>query len=122
MRPIQGSTQRCCESRAQRYCSDGRISGMRLVLFALALLSAVAAAQTHEVYPSLAAAPDGNGFIATWLEVDPSNPMTARAVFSRLDAALTPSAPTTLYPPLLQNAPTVARTKNGKSWISAGGF
>src|SRR5438067_7429358 len=185
----------------QRYCSGRRIRGMRLVLFALALLSAVAAAaqvtvgdeivsgplpkqiapvslaapavalardhtgiaiawtmanssgvdaanrvyvtridesggsgttremplasanvRTHEVSPSLAAAPDGNGFIATWLEVDPSTPMMARAVFSRIDAALTPSAPTTLYPPGLPVAPTIVRTKNSKSWISAGGF
>jgi hypothetical protein len=83
---------------------------------------ASAAARTNEVYPSLAAAPDGNGFIAVWLEVDPSNPMTARAVFSRLDVALTPSAPTTLSPALLPVAPTVVRTKNSKSWISAGGF
>ena len=80
------------------------------------------AAQAHQVYPSLAAAPDGNGFIAAWLEIDPSTPMTARAVFARLDAALTPSAPTTLYPPLLPIAPMVVRTKNSKSWISAGGF
>ena len=83
---------------------------------------ASATPQTHEIYPSLAAAPDGNGFIAAWLELDPANPMTVRAVFSRVDAALTPSALTTLYPPLLAIAPTVARTKNDKSWISAGGF
>jgi len=83
---------------------------------------ASANARTHQVYPALAAAPDGNGFIAAWLEVDPASPMTARAVFSRIDAALTPAAPTTLYPPLLPNAPAVARTKSGKSWISAGGF
>jgi hypothetical protein len=83
---------------------------------------ASAAAQAHQVYPSLAAAPDGNGFIAAWLEIDPSAPMTALAVFARLDAALTPSAPTTLFPPGLPVAPTFVRTKDSKSWISAGGF
>src|SRR5207244_7115564 len=65
--------------------------------------------RTHEVSPSLAAAPDGNGFIAAWLEIDPSTPMTARAAFSRIDAALTPSAATTLFPSLLPIAPTVVR-------------
>jgi hypothetical protein len=78
--------------------------------------------RTHEAFPSLAAAPDGNGFIAAWLEIDPSTPMTARAAFTRIDAALTPSAPTTLFPPGLPVTPTVVRTKNSKSWISAGGF
>ena len=78
--------------------------------------------QAHELYPSIAAAPDGNGFIVAWLESDPSAPMTVRAVFSRVDAALNPSAPTTLFSPLLPTAPPVVRTKDGKSWIGASGF
>jgi hypothetical protein len=83
---------------------------------------ATPAAQTHQIYPSIAAAPDGNGFVAAWLEIDAYNAMATRAVFSRLDAALTPSAPTILFPSPLPNTPAVVRTSNAKTWISAGGF
>src|ERR1043165_833513 len=83
---------------------------------------ATPAAQTHEVYPSIDAAPDGNGFVAAWMEIDPYNPMTARAVFSRLDAALTPSAPSVLFPGPLSTTAAVVRTSHAKTWISAGGF
>lgn len=83
---------------------------------------ATPAVQTHQVYPSIAAAPDSNGFVAAWLEIDGFNPMTARAVMARLDAALTPSAPTILFPTLLPVTPAVVRTSNAKTWISAGGF
>ncbi|HKS25008.1 MAG TPA: hypothetical protein VJZ76_19590 [Thermoanaerobaculia bacterium] len=83
---------------------------------------ATAAAQTHEVYPSIDAAPDGNGFVAAWLEIDPYAPMTARAVFARLDAALMPLAPAVLFPAPLTTTPAIVRTSNAKTWISAGGF
>src|SRR6202007_1437447 len=83
---------------------------------------ATAATQAHEVYPSIAAAPDGNGFVAAWLEIDPYTPMSARAVFARLDAALTPSAAAVLFPSPLPNTPAIVRTSNAKTWISAGGF
>jgi hypothetical protein len=78
--------------------------------------------QTHQIYPSIAAAPDGNGFVVAWLEIDGANPSAARAVFSRLDAALTPSTPVILFPSPLPNTPAVVRTSNAKTWISAGGF
>ena len=84
---------------------------------------ASAVAQAQQLFPSLAAAPDGNGFIVAWLEIAPSTPAAAQAVFSRIDAAtLTPSAPTALFPPPLAISPTLVRTKNGKTWISAGGL
>ena len=83
---------------------------------------ATAAAQTHEVYPSIDAAPDGNGFVAAWMEIDPYAPMTARAVFTRLDAALMPSAPAVLFPAPLTTTPAIVRTSNAKTWLSAGGF
>ncbi|HEY6140602.1 MAG TPA: hypothetical protein VI670_22840 [Thermoanaerobaculia bacterium] len=83
---------------------------------------AAPAAQTHQMVPSIAAAPEGDGFVAAWLEIDGSNPTTARAVVSRLDAALQPSAPSMLFPTLLPIAPAVVRTKSAKTWISAGGF
>jgi hypothetical protein len=83
---------------------------------------ATPAAQTHEVYPSIDAAPDGNGFVAAWMEIDPYNPMIARAVVSRLDAALTPSAPSVLFPGPLSTTPALVRTSHAKTWIGAGGF
>jgi len=79
-------------------------------------------ATIHEAYPSLAAWPDGKGFVLAWLEIDPATPKFARAAFCRLDAALTPSAPAVLLETVLSRSPALARTKGDTAWISAGGF
>ncbi|HEV2720964.1 MAG TPA: hypothetical protein VG323_13160 [Thermoanaerobaculia bacterium] len=81
-----------------------------------------AAVTVHETSPSLAASADGKGFVLAWLEIDPAMPKFARSLFCRLDAALTPSAPTVLLDPVLSAWPALARTKGDTTWISAGGF
>lgn len=76
----------------------------------------------HAVYPSLAAAPGGDGFLLAWLEIDPPRMPLARSVFTRLDAALTPSAPSVLSAAVQPTAPPLVRTKGDTAWIAAGTF
>jgi len=85
-------------------------------------ISASSTATTHAAYPALAAAPDGNGFVLAWLEVDQFMPGRARPVYCRLDAALTPSALTVLFPAVASSAPPLVRTKGDATWISVIGF
>jgi hypothetical protein len=71
------------------------------------------------VAPSLAAAPDGNGFVMTWVEIAPSGRIAA--MYCRLDATLQPSEPLLLgLFPRLDRAPIV-RT-NGSTWIAVSGL
>lgn len=69
--------------------------------------------------PSLAAAPGGDGFIVTWLEVHPATVAVKQGVYCRLDAALNPSAPTLL--PLAQpiDSPPIVRSGKTTTWITA---
>ena len=77
----------------------------------------------YQISPSLAPSPDGNGFVLAWLELEqivPAGiPTRARPLFCRLDAALTPSAPVVLYPPLPSIAPPLVRTKGDTTWIAS---
>ena len=81
-----------------------------------------AASLTHAAYPSIAAAPDGNGFVLAWLEIDQFVSTRARTAYCTLDAALTPSTPVVLFPPVAASSPTLVRTKGETTWISAVGF
>lgn len=77
----------------------------------------------HQVSPSLAPSADGDGFVLGWLELEQTVPAgiptRARPLFCRLDAALTPSAPVVLYPPLPSIAPPLVRTKGDTTWIAS---
>jgi hypothetical protein len=77
----------------------------------------------HQVSPSLAPSPDGSGFVLGWLELEQTVPAgipaRARPLFCRLDAALMPSAPVVLYPPLPSIAPPLVRTKGDTTWIAS---
>jgi hypothetical protein len=81
-----------------------------------------AASLTHAAYPSIATAPDGNGFVLAWLEIDQFVSTRARTAYCRLDAALTPSTPVVLFPPVAATSPPLVRTKGETTWISAVGF
>jgi hypothetical protein len=65
--------------------------------------------------PSLAAAPDGNGFAMTWIEVAPSR--TISAMYCRLDATLQPSEPTRLGLFATLDHPPIVRSDRS-TWIT----
>jgi hypothetical protein len=69
--------------------------------------------------PSLAAAPGGDGFILTWLELHLVNVALKQGAFCRLDAGLNPSAPALLplAPPV--NSPPIVRSGKTTTWITA---
>src|ERR1051326_5147162 len=79
----------------------------------------------HQGSPSLAAMPGGKGFVLASVALDRAVPAAlptrARPIYCLLDAALTPSVPVALYPPLPTIAPAIARTKGDTTWISAVG-
>jgi hypothetical protein len=76
-------------------------------------------ANMHAAYPSLAPAPDGNGVVLAWLEVNQIVPARPGAVFFRLDPALTPSPPIFLFSAATATSPAIVRTKGDSTWISA---
>lgn len=67
--------------------------------------------------PSLAAAPGGDGFILTWLQLHLLNVALKEGAFCRLDAALNPSEPALLAQ--LVNSPPIVRSGKTTTWITA---
>lgn len=78
-------------------------------------------ASMHQVYPSLAAAPGGSGFVLAWMEIDRLAPSWRRVFFCGLDSSLQPSAATLLYPGAIANGPPIVRTNGDTTWIAGGG-
>ena len=73
----------------------------------------------HATYPSIAAAPGGDGFLLGWQEMDPSIPTRALSLFAKLDAALTPATPTSLsVVPILTAAPVLVRSQGDVAWVT----
>jgi hypothetical protein len=72
------------------------------------------------ITPSIAAAPQGNGFTLAWLETSISASSVTRAAYCRLDRDLQPSSPSLLtIVPSASTGPAIVRA--GKTtWISAG--
>jgi|GEM_PF-700546 len=68
--------------------------------------------------PSLAAAPGGDGFILTWVQLHLVNVALKEGAFCRLDAGLNPSAPALLplAPPV--SSPPIARSGKTTTWIT----
>src|SRR5689334_23247013 len=64
-----------------RLDAGGRITGIRQ-------MPTVASVPSHALYPSLATAPGGDGFMLIWLENYQYFPAAVLAGFSRLDASL----------------------------------
>jgi hypothetical protein len=81
----------------------------------------VSSSATHEAYPALAPAPDGEGFVLAWTDID-HDVAVSRTVVARLDASLNPSAPQRVTSGTLPTAPPIARTKGDTTWISVNGF
>ena len=72
----------------------------------------------YALAPSIAAAPDGDGFTLAWLEIPAATVPVTRAVYCRLDRELKPSPPAIL---LVTPQPAPAIVRSGKrTWISAG--
>jgi hypothetical protein len=80
----------------------------------------VSTSATHEAYPALAPAPDGEGFVLAWTDIDHDIPVT-RTVVARLDANLNSSTPQRVTSGNLPTAPPIVRTKDDTTWISVNG-
>ena len=77
---------------------------------------------THEAYPALAPAPDGEGFVLAWTDIDHDVAVT-RTVVARLDANLESSTPQWVTGGnSLPTAPPIVRTKGDTTWIAVSGF
>jgi len=70
--------------------------------------------------PSIAAAPNGDGFIVTWLETAPQKDATSAALYCRLDSALRPSTANVLMLFLPAGLPAPLVRSNDSTWIAAG--
>ncbi|HEY6140600.1 MAG TPA: hypothetical protein VI670_22830 [Thermoanaerobaculia bacterium] len=82
----------------------------------------ISSSATHEAYPALAPAPDGEGFVLAWTDID-HDVAVSRTVVARLDATLNPSAPQRVTGGnTLPAAPPIVRTKGDTSWIAVNGF
>jgi len=96
-----------------RLDADGQITGVRQIPTA-------ASVPSHAVYPSLAPAPGGDGFMLVWLEIYRYFPSAVLTGFSRLDASLAPTAPRLLMT-AAATAPPLVRTKGDVTWLSGVG-
>ena len=96
-----------------RLDAGGHITGTREIPTA-------ALVPSHAVYPSLAPAPGGDGFMLVWLEIYRNFPSAVVTGFSRLDASLAPTAPRLLMP-VAATAPPLVRTKGDVTWLSVAG-
>ncbi|HKS25009.1 MAG TPA: hypothetical protein VJZ76_19595 [Thermoanaerobaculia bacterium] len=96
--------------------------GGRLVGTPHEIPPSIAKSATHEAYPALAPAPDGEGVWLAWTDID-HDVAVSRTVVARLDANLESSTPQWVTGGnTLPTAPPIVRTKGDTSWIAVNGF